>query len=288
MTKFGISGITKKIIISVLRYPRALLRRTVGLFSNLLWTLKWNFIQAKSNNKQPMIGHLLLVKKTAYVQVARICISSFLHYNPNAVLKVHCDEVTYKKTRLMVRFLSKKNQVQVILDQSNVEKWQFSKLQLILSLSGSKDFYMDADLKWNGPLPAIASTTFFVREFVLSSKKEYVQLLSNMGMKKMESNTMKNTSFFSWGGKTAPERISSQLLRFWDQMLEVIERLPVSKPKKDALSRISEQLALSALVAESESNYIKTSDSQFDGTFVESSYFGATGTKFGWFGITSK
>jgi hypothetical protein len=71
-------------------------------------------------------------------------------------------------------------------------------------------------------------------------------------------------------------------------MLQKIEEMSVSDSTKESLKRVSEQLCLSILVPESESNYLKDADSQFDGTFVESSYFGATGTRFGWFGITSK
>jgi hypothetical protein len=188
----------------------------------------------------------------------------------------------------MVRYLSRKNQIEVTIDQDDSEPWQLSKMKLILKISGSNDFYMDADLKWNGPLPPIRPTTFFVREFILSSKFEYSNLLEMMAMQELASNTMKNTSFFSWCGRTAPEKISSHLLEIWSFMLETIERMTVSESMKNSLRRISEQLSLSMLIPESESNFIKDSDSQFDGAFVESSYFGATGTRFGWLGITSK
>jgi hypothetical protein len=188
----------------------------------------------------------------------------------------------------MVRFLSRRNRIRINLDQSDQQEWQYSKLKLILYLSGSSDFYMDADLKWNGPLPVIKSTTFFVREFVLMSKMEYKDLLEVMNLRELTSSTMKNTSFFSWNGSTAPERITSQLFELWGFMLQKIEEMAVSDSTKKSLKRISEQLCLSILVPESESNYLKDADTQFDGTFVESSYFGATGTRFGWLGITSK
>jgi hypothetical protein len=272
----------------VLRYPRGLLRRILGLFSNLFWALRWNLGTAKSANSIEAVGHLLIVKNADYVRVARICISSFLYFNPNAIIHIHCDQVTYKKSQAMVRFLSRKNQIRVDLDQSDQHEWQYSKLKLILNLSGSYDFYMDADLKWNGSLPILESTTFFVREFILMSKIEYKELLEVMNLQELTSNTMKNTSFFSWNGCIASEKFRSKLFGFWSSMLETIDEMAVSDLTKNSLRRISEQLCLSVLIPENESRYLKDADAQFDGTFVESSYFGATGTRFGWFGVTHK
>jgi hypothetical protein len=271
-----------------LRYSRAALRRILGLFSNLFWTLRWNLGSAKSANLVEVIGHLLIVKNADYVRVARICISSFLYFNPNAIIQIHCDQVTFKKCQAMVRLLKRRKQIRISQDQADQVEWQHSKLGLILNLSGTCDIYMDADLKWNGSLPVIKSTTFFVREFVLMSKLEYKELLEAMNLQELTLNTMKNTSFFSWNGSLAPEKIRSQLFELWGYMLQKIEEMSVSDSTKESLKRVSEQLCLSILVPESESNYLKDADSQFDGTFVESSYFGATGTRFGWFGITSK
>ena len=271
-----------------LRYSRAVLRRILGLFSNLFWTLRWNLGSAKSANLVEVTGHLLIVKNADYVRVARICISSFLYFNPNAIIKIHCDQVTFKKCQAMVRLLKRKNQIRISQDQADQVQWQHSKLGLILNLSGTCDIYMDADLKWNGSLPVIKSTTFFVREFVLTSKLEYKELLEVMNLKELTLNTMKNTSFFSWNGSIAPEKITSQLFELWVFMLKKIEEMSVSESTKESLKRVSEQLCLSILIPESESNYLKDADAQFDGTFVESSYFGATGTRFGWFGVTSK
>jgi hypothetical protein len=188
----------------------------------------------------------------------------------------------------MVSLLARRKQIEILLDQEENASWQFSKLKLILDLSGSRDFYMDADLKWNGPLPKLNATAFFVREFKLESKREYSDLLTLMKVPDLKTNSMKNTSFFAWNGSKAPDNVAFKLIDFWNEMLETIEQMSVSDQVRISLTRISEQLSLSALIPDSESSFIKDVDSQFDGAFVESSYFGATGTRFGWLGITSK
>jgi hypothetical protein len=275
-------------MVSIQRLSSALRRRICGFFSNLRWTLRWNFGKASFVNHSELFGHLLIVKNSKYVPVARVCIASFLHFNPNAVIQIHCDSTTYSKTKSMVRLLSKRNQIQVRLDQTDHELWQLSKLKIIREISGTTQFYMDADLKWNGPLPLLKSTTFFVREFLLKSKPEYLQLLQKMNLRDLDQLSMKNTSFFSWCGHEAPEKVILQLFELWETMMNTIEEVNESEETKISLKRISEQLCLSILVLDEESNYLKDSDAQFDGTFVESSYFGATGTRFGWLGITSR
>ena len=270
------------------RIPKAILRRISGFFSNIYWTVKWNIGKPNNLNSLETTGHLLIVKNSDYVRVARICISSFLFFNPTGKLIIHCDQVTHSKTKSMVNLLARRKQIEILLDQEENASWQFSKLKLILDLSGSRDFYMDADLKWNGPLPKLNATAFFVREFKLESKREYSDLLTLMKVPDLKTNSMKNTSFFAWNGSKAPDDVAFKLIDFWNEMLETIEQMSVSDQVRISLTRISEQLALSALIPDSESSFIKDVDSQFDGAFVESSYFGATGTRFGWMGITSK
>lgn len=277
-----------KIVLFFTRIARALLKRVLGFFASLSWTLKWNLATAESAVFDESIAHLLIVKNNDYVRVARICVSSFLHFNPKSRIYIHCDQATYAKTKSMVRNLTRKKQVHVQLDQSDYDEWQLSKLKLILKLSGSRDFYMDADLKWNGPLPQFSSTAFFVREFTFSSKLEYEILLNEMNLGDQGVNTMKNTSFFCWNGNLASKDFTSQLFKIWNLMLETISHIPISENERTSLRRISEQLSLSILIPDGEASYIKDKDAQFDKAFVESSYYGATGTRFGWLGITSR
>jgi hypothetical protein len=75
-------------------------------------------------------------------------------------------------------------------------------------------------------------------------------------------------------------------LSFIDQAMGKIQDLCDQGliPSEDAVSiiRISEQIALSALVdvKNQEVNFLKKVDGYRDGSFVESSYFGATGSAF--------
>ena len=154
--------------------------------------------------------------------------------------------------------------------------------------SGSVDLYIDADLKWNGAMTLPSGICFFVEEYVFETDDFYREFLPKIGIASQLSNSMKNTSFFTWGGSEIEENQRNLLTHFIDNFENSLKLSTVESTQKKELLRIVEQLGLSLIIERHLCSFLKKTDSQFDGTFVESSYFGATQAKFGNFGITSR
>ena len=266
------------------RFTNGIYRRILGLIRHIRVSLKYFLGSSEFSNKDSFIVNILIVKNPAYIKIAKICINSFLHFHPNAKVKIHCDEKTFFKAKSTFR--SKK--LEVLRDCINEDPWQLSKLKLFLKLSGTREILMDADLKWNGPLPELSSVTYFVREFTFKDNKVYVELFEKLGWQQYINYSMKNTSFVTLN----EVRFSEDKIHQQNSMIKLFEKQVNESELKDRekkdLIRISEQVILSLEFDDINCKFLKVSDRQFDGSLVESSYFGATGTRFGIFGTTSR
>ena len=227
--------------------------------------------------------HVLVVKKGAYVSIAKICIESFCYFNRNHVVIVHVDDSTSDKVKQSLRGLIRKSRVRISRVHDEEPKWQIQKLNLIISMSGSFSSFMDADLKWNGPLPQIQNVTFFVNEFQLDRDDDYRIKLREVFPEKKSLGFMKNTSFFSWGGYRVSLEQKNRIFEIENTLSNSLTGEDLLHDQNSGLARMSEQLALSLAVEEMTElkvEYLKSVDGFKDGAFVESSYFGATGASF--------
>jgi len=227
--------------------------------------------------------HLLVVKNPKYASLARICLESFLFYNPNSTATVHCDLATLVPVERSLKKLINRGLVIVSANlASENQAWQEQKLNLIIGLRGTKSIFMDADLRWNGMLKEMREVTFFVKEFDFNSQSKYQTFLGHVFTDGHPLGSMKNTSFFTWSGKNISDEEIMQIFQAYRKLLKGSEVLMTEPEDQNGMKRISEQLALS-VVSESwrhKIDYLKEIDGFRDGEFVESSYFGATGSEF--------
>jgi len=249
---------------------------------------RWNKSDSQDASFSRINGHVLVVKNPKYAEIARICIASFLHFHPKAKITVHCDNQTYNAMKKKSKFGIHNHAVTVTNDQPDSDTWQELKLDLIVAIQNTSDFLMDADLKWNGSLRDIKGITFFVREFRFSENDLYLPLFRKLGMLEQLNNSMKNTSFFTWQGNSYGHATAQDFSKLRKGICDSATHLEIANDQRDSFLRISEQLAISLLIPDEVSYFLKSKDTQFDGGFVESSYFGATGTRFSKFGITSR
>jgi hypothetical protein len=144
----------------------------------------WLEYSACSNSNQGLFRiHLLVVKQKKYVPISRMCVISFLHFHPNSKVFLHADRHTLpflQKWNLREKYANSIKFVE-ILDSEN-KTWQDLKLQLIYQLSGTSDIFIDADLKWNGPLDEFMLEDryvyFFVEEYKLADNPTFKKMLS--------------------------------------------------------------------------------------------------------------
>ena len=258
-----------------------------------IWKTRNIWLNLNSNPHSNLTNnvHMLVVKNIMYIDLARICIESFLHYHPKTKIIVHCDSQTIDKMRKGLRATQKRRPGSIILLlDTGIESWQIKKLKLLLSLMGTSDFFMDADIRWNGVIKKIQGLTFFVQEFYLKENSIYSKFLENLSLNSEKNYTMKNTSFFCWNNLS----LNSQTLDWIDSILlnisSISKIIGFSESEKNEIYRIQEQLIISLATDQSDmkSFFLKNSDKQFDGGLAESSYFGATGSRFSKFGITKR
>jgi hypothetical protein len=265
------------------------IRIFLTLLRNLSLRFRWLFLDTHLDTKKIFIAHLLVVKNTRYAILARTCIESFLYFHPKSLIKIHCDSVTYPSLRKALRPIQIRHHQQISYQIiENAKSWQENKLGLILSLSGTSDIFMDADLKWNGAIQTSLdkTITFFVNE----GESKYLEVLShsNFSINIPELATMKNTSFFCWGNLKLNSMEVDEVMNLFHSIQEVV--LGSSPNLLREIERLSEQIALSLIpeLFERHSSFLKKSDSQFDGSIVESSYFGSSGGRFAIWGNTNR
>lgn len=251
-------------------------------FKKACISLKYRRTSPKIQSPYEYTANLLVVKKPIYADLARICAESFLYFNPDCKVIIHVDKQTESEVRHSLRKLLTGNRVEIRSIEIQDKSWQESKLDLILGMSHPGHFFMDADLRWNGPIPKLEGVTFFVNEFMFDSRVPYSQLKEKMKWSPLKSITMKNTSFLYWGGYVPTQGDKKFIEECMYGLNELCLRGEVSAEHTLSLLRISEQIALSVLVdfRDLEVNFLKESDGYRDGSFVESSYFGATGSAF--------
>lgn len=251
-------------------------------------TKKSRFIWRNLRNKQSsglhFEAHLLVVKNASYVPIAQTCVESFFYWHPNSIIRIHCDEHTESKVRNLL--IPRKHKGKILIEstyKNNDKTWQEQKLDLLISLNGSRDFFMDADLRWNGPLVKdLIRPIFFVKEFELKSRSPYRQLVHEKKYFQYQDSSMWNTSFFTFGGFTLEPLETRTIRELHKDLLNTINSELFGEFDKPSLIRIAEQLAISmsAELWKTKSDSLKSADGFKDGTFVESSYYGATGHTF--------
>jgi len=245
--------------------------------------IKWRYCNFKKSSKEDFTVHLLVVKNTKYSELARVCIESFYYYHPLCSVIVHCDKSTYYQTEEILRIVIKRGTTQVILDQIDDQRtWQEQKIQLIISMNGTNDVFLDADLRWNGSIPIRKGLTFFVEEFSLIEKSPYKEMLSLPEFSSFSNPMMRNTSFFSFAGIEIEEARLLDISTIQVLINNATKTKSIALLDRSDILRISEQLAIS-LAAEKWGKDIyalKSHDRHRDGEFVESSYFGVTGVSF--------
>lgn len=270
------------VVFRLLRNLKRFSKVKIGLVKLILMSFRHLHLRPKSSFTGHYEAHLLVVKNEIYASLAKVCVESFLFYNPNSKVVVHVDSGTKRATHSALKKSISRNKVSIVQLDSDSLPWQDSKLALIFCIGDPKKFFMDADLKWNGPITELTGITLFVNEFVFKENAFYKPLMKKDWFSEYPNCTMKNTSFFHWGGYIPSLDDKKIIEDLMEQIRVTTNNESNSSDFNSSTKRISEQIALSLLVEKLDSPvyFLKESDVFKDGSFVESSYFGVTGASF--------
>ena len=240
---------------------------------------QWKNHTSPGASREHFKVHILLVNDLTYVDLAEICIFSFLYHHPNTIFTLHCDGNTFGYASS--KFEAENNITLKKLEHSAGSNWQSQKLEIILNMSGSLDLMLDADLRWNAPLGKIENVLFLVNEFGFIEKSPFREIIEQTSITSAKA-TMKNTSVFSFGNFALTKTDLNELRKTMREYRELLDSEVVGKLDKESIGRVIEQFTLS-LCSETWAariSYVKDTDKPLDGGIVESCYFGATGGTF--------
>jgi hypothetical protein len=244
---------------------------------------KWKYLSPRNKSLDKFSLHFLMVKEPKYAGVLKTCIDSFLYWHPESEVTIHLDSIT--RDRVLKEIVNRRNhtKIKVIIDMDYDSKsWQELKLKLISSLNGTNEIYLDADMRWNGCLQKTNSITFLTTEIKLKNTTSFLFLLKNLRDGKFMESFMRNTSFFTFAGIYLPKALIDDLVDLHKEIISLIGSEMIGVDDRSNLIRIAEQLTLSLASQNwnSEILSLKEMDKYKDGAFLESSYFGSTGTRF--------
>jgi hypothetical protein len=262
--------------------PINLKKKTYGVLKNVKY---WVIVSLKSRffrNENLYEVNLLVVKDLKYIDLAYDCIQSFLAFHPNSKFEIHVDEVTSASTinRFTRRNLADKCTFINIVDSR--KKWQEMKLDIILSQSGTHKLFLDADLRWYGPLPTIKAVTFLVDEGPLSKSDIFLKILKSNPEFNSESH-MINVSFVALNGVTILPEMQQKIRETRKNYDAIISQAVHDSKDIEIVARLREQFAISVYAHAISPHYsvLKERDSRAERhTLVSSCYFGSTGLNF--------
>lgn len=265
-----------------MRRTKRFVGRIFRFFIGYLQSFKFTHISNRRSSDSFYVANLLVVKKPIYAKIAKICVESFYYYNPKCKIVVYVDSFTEIEITRKLKRLIRLGVAEIKIIKSHAETWQELKLELILSMNSENEFFMDADLRWNGPIPSLSSVTYFVKEFEFANIEPYAKIIQLPEWKFGKTISMKNTSFVSWGSYRTTTEDKLMIANVMDCITKICSGKNQFLDHQNSLIRISEQIALSVLADNipGKVNYLKSQDGFRDGAFVESSYFGATGSAF--------
>jgi len=132
-------------------------------FKTIVWFIKGLILKiCKSDEHQNF--KILAIKKPEYAFLASICCKSLLAVHPNSSIEVVCDQFTKKSFLINTKLIRKIFDLKIMTIESE-KSWQEQKFELILSMNGSSDIFLDADLIINKKITKMANPTLFVKEF---------------------------------------------------------------------------------------------------------------------------
>lgn len=236
----------------------------------------------KNRNPNPFLVSMLVVKNPAYLDFAKDCIKSFLTFHPNSKFEIHVDANTVDQAyEIFHKYLSI-NKVKLIRLRGAETVWQEQKLQIILGQSGTHNIFMDADLRWYGPLPPIKDLTFYTDEGLLVNSPPFRKIFENHPHLNKESH-MLNVSFVAFAGIPIPDNLIEKIRITCSNYDAILSKSKLSESDFVLIERLREQFALSVYASEISNNFrtLKESDSRAErNTLVSSCYFGSTGLGF--------
>jgi hypothetical protein len=223
--------------------------------------------------------HFILLRKKEYVFISKFAIASFLKFNPDYRVIVHCDSLVEIYARKL-QYLFPRSRLSVVVDQPSQGFVYSIKGNFLLRLQGSFDIFLDADTRCNGRLPEIVKPMTLVAEFPYYSNRKWAAILRECGLEENIRFFLLNVSAVSWAG--CHYGVSPEDFADWEKKWFAIDWSNILREDQiPYFQRFVEQVFVSNIFQRGPIQTLKDADFVADKGIIESSYFGATGYRFG-------
>ena len=236
-------------------------------------------VKCRRKSFYPQKCHFLVVNNPVYAHLAMYGIASLLYFNREVQVTIHCDSKCYKTLKWKTGLLFGHRTTINIIESKNSDP-MYEKAKLLISLQGTYDYFIDADTRINGLIPDFSKPAVLVREFSLDNHIIWRRISEQLGID-LQKAEMLNTTFFTWSGKKLALDIQDFEI-FYHNYLNIDWNLISRKSSEwNDYKRLVEQFFFSIVLSNSNYSTLKDQDSVADKGVIESSYFGASGYRFG-------
>lgn len=221
--------------------------------------------------------HIICVRKKEYLVAGARCANSIWHYNPGVRVRFYIDEKLSNEKRYLMRKLNRQDRAEIIVERG-FDSWQELKLKVILHRLTTKDFFCDADIYWNAPLPIERTGFYFAAEPSLLSREPYISVLNDSGIQVKDNFFMANSSFIKLDESLDRTIFAREVWLYFEEIRKVCASSHYENAKVQKIMRLSEQIALSIAINSKVEFFksLKSSDKPMDGGIAESYYLGTT------------
>lgn len=234
-------------------------------------------LQLKTKSLPKKTAMILISKNKSYFYMALICLSSFLYYNSDYKIKIFCDQKLSKYTKYFKHFFRK---FQIVIDDSipNNSDPYIEQLKLFFKLREENSILLDADIRWLSKLHyEFNSPLVYNYEFDYKATDFWDLLSKHLNLKHVSNFQVLTCCLTSWGGEN-PDLNEIET----DLMIRNLGTFDWKRYNDTDYYRLRGQFIMSYIFCMMNKKPISITEiEKSKGPIMETSFFGATGYRFG-------
>ena len=244
---------------------------------------RWRSL-SRSQPRQGIIMAMLCIRNPVYVRLAVSSINSLHYHNHMHRVSLYLDHICFAAFERLRKKLDYPQRVRPILIEDNQSMpWQFTKLDVVLTVSSQGIPFVDADSRWHGDPSRfiIPDRAMFLVEVNKIGATESEGMLVAKGLGRPEWIDFRhfNTGFIAIPKELYSEQLASECRSLARKIHTISDEMQFSPEQTRLLKHTCEELALSLTAQEVIGGRsictLKENDGPGNRTRLESYYVGA-------------
>ena len=235
-------------------------------------------IQVLKPSKTTKTAVILIAKKYSYLQMGLICLSSFLYFNRDFQIEIYCDEKISKILRIFLPLYRKYTVIVSSTIPNNSDPY-IEQLKLFFNLNSLNTILFDADIRWKGRLVYEFKNPL---AYNFESNDDAVSfwpiLAAHLDLPCLNDYQVLTCCVTSWGNQSL-KMSQSEINKY----IKELDTFPWEKDRNFIeFKRLRGQFLMSyffTLLSSKTDSIVEIEKS--NGKILETSFFGATGYRYG-------